>query len=205
MADWLTAPGDTTAPPGPRPNLCTIPGVELVKVGRWQASTGEWSPSAADLAAAVAAHRAGALRKPVLHLGHDGPMRDGAPALGYVDNLRTADGGQTLLGDLVNVPAAVATLIPHAYPDRSVECLLDYEAPEGTRYALVLTGLALLGAAAPAVETLKSLQDVGELYGVPVAATGRRVILAAAPNRSRPQAVAVAAARRRRTHRITNH
>lgn len=205
VADWLTAPTDTSAPPAPRPNLRTIPGVELVRVGRWEASTGEFAPTPADLVAAVAAHRAGVLRKPVLHLGHDGPMRDGAPALGYVDNLRTADGGQTLIGDLVNVPAAVATLIPHAYPDRSVEALLDYRTPEGVTYSMVLTGLALLGAAAPAVETLKSLQDVGELYGVPVAATARRVILAAAPNRSRPQAVAVAAARRRRrTHRITH-
>lgn len=188
----------------PTPDLRTIPGVELVRVGRWEASTGEWSPTADDLAAAVEAHRAGILRKPVVHLGHDGPMGDASPALGYVDRLRLADGGQTLLGDLVNVPAAVAKLLPHAYPDRSVEALLGYEAPDGTTWPLVLTGLALLGAAAPAVETLRSLQDVGELYGVPVAARARRVVLAATPNRSRPLAVAVAAARRRRTHRIRN-
>ena len=189
----------------PTPDLRTIPAVELVRVGRWQASTGEFAPTAADLAAAVEAHRAGVLRKPVVHLGHDGPMGDAAPALGYVDRLRLADGGNTLLGDLVNVPAAVAKLLPHAYPDRSVEALLGYEAPDGTTWPMVLTGLALLGAAAPAVETLRSLQDVGEVYGVPIAASARRVVLAATPNRSRPLAVAVAAARRRRTHRIPNN
>ena len=51
----------------PTPDLRTIPGVELVRVGRWEASTGEWSPTADDLAAAVEAHRAGILRKLDLH------------------------------------------------------------------------------------------------------------------------------------------
>lgn len=186
----------------PAPDLRTIPGVELVKVGTWQASNCEWTVTPADLAAAVEAHRAGVLRKPPIHLGHDGPMGDGAPALGYVDNLRLADGGATLVGDLVNVPASVAKLIPHAYPDRSVEALIDFEAPDGSTHALVLTGLALLGAAAPAVETLRSLQDVGEVYGMAVAA--RRVVatITTAPDHQ-ARTVAVAAARRRRTRR--NH
>ena len=187
----------------PARGLRTIPAVELVRVGRWEASTGEFAPTAADLAAAVEAHRAGVLRKPVIHLGHDGPMGDAAPALGYVDRLRLADGGNVLIGDLVNLPASVADLIPHAWPDRSIEALIEYEAPDGTVWPLVLTGLALLGAAAPAVETLRSLQDVGELYGVPIAASARRVTLSARPA-SHARAVAVAAARRRRTHRITN-
>lgn len=108
-------------------DLRTIGGIELVKAGTWQASTGEWTVTAEDLAAAVEAHKVGVLRKPVIKLGHEGPMRDAAPALGYVDNLRLADGGKTLVGDLVNVPAAVAKFLPHAYPDRSVEALRNYE------------------------------------------------------------------------------
>ena len=82
----------------------TIRGVELVRVGTWSISTGEWTVTADDLASAVAAHRAGVLRRPVIKLGHVGPMRDASPALGYVDNLRTADGGTTLVGNLVDVP-----------------------------------------------------------------------------------------------------
>lgn len=202
MTEWLAAPADP-APAPPRPALRTLRGIDLVKVGRWAASTGEFNPTAADLVAAVEAHRAGVLRKPVVHLGHDGPMGDAAPALGYVDNLRVTDNGQTLVGDLVNVPAAVAVLVPHAYPDRSVEALLDYTAPDGRRWSMVLTGLALLGAAAPAVASLRSLQDVAALFGVPVAATGRGVAVRLSTGPARPLAVAVAA-RRRRSHRTPN-
>lgn len=183
------------------PDLRTIRGIELVKVGNWATSTMDWTVAAEHLAAAVEAHRAGVLRKPVLKIGHTDPRFDGGPALGYVDNLRLASGGATLIGDLVNVPGAVAKLLPHAYPDRSVEALVDYEAPDGHTWPLVLTGLALLGAADPAIETLQSLQDVGALYGVDVAA--KRVVLAT--NRGaydRARAVAVAAARRRRSQRL---
>lgn len=189
------------------PDLRTIQGVELVKTGRWKISTGEWRVTAADLASAVAAHRAGILRKPVVKLGHTG-MGDAAPALGYVDNLRTTDGGDTLIGDLVNVPAAVAKLLPMAYPDRSVEALRHYTDHTGRTWPLVLDGLALLGATAPGVGALKSLQDVGELYGV---AASRVSIPAPAP--ARPHIIAgtarldtrvrVAAARRARTQRPT--
>lgn len=187
------------------PDLRTIRGVELVRVGTWQISTGEWAVTTDDLTAAVLAHRAGVLRRPVVKLGHDGPMRDAGPALGYVDNLRTADEGRTLLGDLVNVPGPVAKLLPHAYPDRSVEALVDYTAPDGRVWPLVITGLALLGATAPGVDTLASLRDVADLYGVDLAASARRVVVAAAPPRGTPgdraRAVAVARARRTRTHR----
>lgn len=186
-------------------DLRTIRDVELVKVGKWETSTGEWIVTAEDLAAAIEAHRAGVLRKPVLKLGHIAPMRDAAPALGYVDNLRLID--ETLIGDLVNVPRAVAALLPTGYPDRSVEGLIDYEAPGGKVWPLVLTGVALLGASAPAVESLRSLQDVADLYEAGDVAASRRVVLAAAVmhpedhDARRQRAVQVAAARRRRNHR----
>lgn len=184
------------------PDLRTIRGIELVKPGVWMTSTGEWTVTADDLASAVAAHKANAAgRKPVIKLGHTG-MGDAGPALGYVDNLRI-DAAGTLVGDLIGVPAAVAKLLPHAYPDRSVEALLDHNG-----HKLVLTGLALLGATPPAVDTLRSLQDVAQLYGVELAAaSGRRIIVAASAFHSnhdpaRARAVQVAAARRRRTNRL---
>lgn len=192
------------------PNLRTIRGVELIRAGKWRIRTGEWTVTPDHLAAAVEAHRAGVLRKPVISLGHDGPMRDAAPALGYLDNLRLADGGNTLIGDLVGVPKGVADLLPHAYPDRSVEAVQDYEA-DGRTWPLVLTGLALLGATAPGVPTLRSLQDVGALYGVPMAASSgaRRITIAASTFHpdlaaaARQRAVVVARARRTRQHRLT--
>lgn len=182
--------------------LQTIRGVELIKVGSWETSTRDWTVTPEHLVAAIDAHRAGVLRKPVIKIGHTDPRFDGGPALGYVDHLRTTDAGATLVADLVNVPASVAAVLPHAYPDRSVEALVDYQSADGRSWPLVLTGLALLGAADPAVETLTSLQDVGALYGVDIAA--RRIVLATNPGTAgRSRAVAVAAARRRRTHRFT--
>jgi hypothetical protein len=186
------------------PDLHTLRGIELIKVGTWSPNCpdGDWTVTPEHLAAAIDAHRAGVLRKPPLKIGHTDPRFDGGPALGYVDHLRVTDGGTTLVGDLINVPGAVAKLLPHAYPDRSVECLVDFTDQAGTAWPLVLTGLALLGAADPAVETLQSLQDVGALYGIDIAA--KRVVLASNHgDQHRARAVAVAAARRRRIHRIT--
>lgn len=187
------------------PDLRTIRGVELIKVGHWDPAVcpGEdgWTVTEADLAAAIEAHRTGVTRKPVLKIGHEDPRFDGSPALGFVDNLRLTDQGRTLVGDLVDVPAAVAKLLPHAYPDRSIEAYVDFTDQQGTVWPLVLTALALLGAQAPGCESLRSLQDVGVLYGIDVAA--KRVVLASDPRPDRARAVAVAAARRRRIHRLT--
>ncbi len=185
-------------------DVTTLRGVELINTGSWDASTGPFIVTPADLEAAVAAHRAGILRKPVLKIGHTDPrfnadMFDGAPALGYVDNLRIVNGGRTLVGDYVNVPAGLAALIPYAYPDRSVEALQNYTAADGTVYSLVLTATALLGATPGAVDTLQSLQDVGALYGV---AAKQVALHCHTGSLSSDYAVAVAAARRQRTHRL---
>jgi hypothetical protein len=177
-------------------DLRTIRGVELVKVGTWDISSGQWTVTAEDLAAAVAAHQAGVLRKPVVKIGHEDPRFDGGPALGFIDNLRVTADGATLVGDLVGVPAAIAKLLPHAYPDRSVEALVDYEAPDGSTWPLVVTAVALLGAEAPGIDNLAAVQD---LYGL---AAKRRIALAAGHRtHDRARAVRVAAARRRRAHR----
>lgn len=186
------------------PNLVTIPGVEIVKVGSWDCASGPWTVTAADLAAAVAAHRAGILHRAPIHLGHDTEMRDGSPALGFLDRLRTTDGGNTLVADLVGVPRAVAAVIGAAYKDRSVEALIDYEAPDGTIWPLVIQGLALLGGTRASIPTLAALPDVLDLYDI-AASSARRVVVAAMPpsHHDHARAVAVARARRNRTHRIT--
>lgn len=187
----------------------TVRNVELLKVGRWECSNGTFDFTAEHLAAAVEAHVAGVLRKPPLKVGHDDPRFDGGPALGYVDNLRLTDGGTTLVGDLVNVPSALAKLLPYAYTDRSIEAIYDYRDGDGRVWPFMLTALALLGASAPAVRNLKSLQGVADLYDVAAAHRGRPVAIAASafhpadPDARRRRAVAVAAARRRRSHHTT--
>jgi hypothetical protein len=183
----------------------TVRDVEILKVGTWDGARGTFTITREDLESAVEFARAGILRPAPLKIGHDDPRFDGGPALGHLDNLRVV--GDTLLADLVNVPVGVAKLLPHAYRDRSIEGVFDYRDGTGRTWRFVVTACALLGERAPAVHTLKQL---GELYGVDVAAVGtagRRVIVAAAAfhpedlDARRWRAVQVAAARRRRTNR----
>jgi hypothetical protein len=188
-------------------DVTTIPNVELVRVGVHDAMTGEWSVSRQDLADAVAASKAGIVRDPVIKLGHEGPLSGGAPALGRVVNLRTANAGDVLVGDFVDVPRALAAVMPKAWPSRSVEALLDVVTDDGRTYGCVLTAVALLGAVEPGIPNLAEVSDVAALYGV--AASGPGVVMASIPSprgrspAARSRAVAVARARRTRTHRLT--
>ncbi|MDV8065540.1 hypothetical protein R4P64_03380 [Rhodococcus sp. IEGM 1366] len=150
-------------------DLRTIPGVELVKTGTWEISTGTWHVTAELLAAAKASHESGTIPRPIVKLGHVDERFDGEPALGYIDNLQIRDDGNTLVGDLVGVPAWLATIAASAYPNRSVEAVHDLEF-DGTAHPLVLTAVALLGVTKPGISTLTSLADVRELYDVAASA-----------------------------------
>lgn len=154
----------------PRPALVTVPNVELAKTGGpWETTTGKWDPTPDDFAAAVAALSDPAVRAAVVKLGHTDSRFDGQPTIGRVCNLRTTDNGCTLVGDLVGVPAWIAEILPTAWPSRSVEGEYGYITASGAKHRFVLTGLALLGIAFPAVETL---DDVAALYGVAAADSG---------------------------------
>lgn len=150
-------------------NLVTIPGVELMRTGTWNISTGTWTVTPETIQAAITSHESGVLRKPVIRLGHNDSRFSGDPAVGYVDNIRASLDGETLLGDLVGVPQWLGDIMASAYPDRSVEGLSDYTAPDGSNHGFVLTGLALLGVTRPGVESLRSLQDVARLYDIAAA------------------------------------
>ncbi len=156
-------------------DLVTVPGVELMKVGTWKIhqggddKDGSWTVTPHLIQAALAADAARVLRRPTIRLGHSDSRFTGDPAVGYVDNLRAADDGQTLLGDLVGVPQWLGDIMASAYPDRSIEGLSDYTAADGSHHDFILTGLALLGATRPGVESLQSLQDVARLYDVAAA------------------------------------
>lgn len=177
------------------PESRTVRDVELVKVGTWNTMTGTWEVTPADLRSILAADHAGALRKPIVKLGHTDPRFDGEPALGHIDNMRLTDGGNTLVGDLRGVPAWLADAMPTAYPDRSVEVVVDYKAADGRQWPLALTGVALLGIVRPSITNLASLQQ----QLVAASASGHIVLARHQPDRSR--LVTVAAARRRRLHR----
>lgn len=154
-----------TAPP-----LSSWRNVDLIHTGSWAISSGKWDASREDLAAAVAALDCPAVRRPVLKLGHE--VQDtGQPAVGWIDNMHLANQGYTLRGDYVGMPGWLGPILPSAYPDRSVEATYDYRCQLGHTHPFVLTAVALLGVTPPGVGTLKSLQDVADLYGVTASAS----------------------------------
>jgi hypothetical protein len=154
----------------------TIRDVELVSVGTWAASTGVTKVTRADLESMLAAHADGLVDHAPVKLGHVSPLNDdlgdGAPAYGWVTptGIRpNAAGVDTLVGDLVGMPAALAEVAPTAYRRRSVEIAWQVTTAGGKTYPAALVGVALLGAAAPAV---KGLADLVALYAEAPAAIG---------------------------------
>lgn len=148
-----------------RPAVRTVPNVELVRTGTWDASTGPVTWTTSDLLSAVAAFDDPGYTRPVVKLGHVDPRFDGQPTVGRIANPRMSDDQQTLLGDLVGVPTWLADILTEteAYPSRSIEGTFGLETGSGNRHQFALTAVALLGVTAPAVSTLA---DVATLYGM---------------------------------------
>lgn len=141
----------------------TLKGVELVRAGTWGGMTGQATITEADLADTVRAYHDPEIDRAALKIGHDGDLNlgTGQPAAGWIENLRLSADKKTLIGDLTSIPTKLASIIPTAYRRRSVEMSKGVTTPSGKRYLAALTGLALLGAKAPAV---KGLADVLEIY-----------------------------------------
>jgi|GEM_PF-6319134 len=98
------------------------------------------------------------LRVP-LKLGHNKqqPLTDGMPALGELSKIWIDENG-TMIGEATGMPDIVSKAIKgKLYRDVSIEASFDVT-HKGTDYGAVLTGLALLGADLPAVNTLSDLQ-----------------------------------------------
>jgi hypothetical protein len=151
-----------------------LAGVELVTAGiEWPAMTGSVTVTGEDLAAAVtAANDDPHIQVPRLKLGHESevngelaivdPFRDlgdAEPAFGRVVNLRLENDGAVLVGDFVDVPVWLADAMPSAFPNRSAEWNWDVTTPGGKQYSIVVTAIALLGTALPAVQDLEDLQS----------------------------------------------
>lgn len=155
------------------PVLATVPGVELMHTGQWDAMTGTHTFTAEDLAAAIAALDCPAVRRPILKFGHDTFHGQGLPALGSVGNMRLKNDGRTLAGDYVGVPGWLATVddnglsvLSSAYPDRSIEGEWNYRCQIGHLHPFVVHAVALLGVERPGIGTLPSLQDLAATFGV---------------------------------------
>jgi hypothetical protein len=151
------------------PATVTIRNVELVRAGTWDASTGRVTITPADLDDIVSAGADTEVDHGPVKIGHTGAwatLGDSAPALGWLDNLRRV--GNSVVGDLIDVPARLAAIMPKAFRRRSVELLGGpngpVTTPSGRSYRMVLAGLALLGVQAPAV---KGLADLLALYDAP--------------------------------------
>lgn len=140
-------------------------GIEIARTGTWKTSTGEWNCTRDQLADAVRAQKSGKFRSPILIArGHTDSRfasdrqvdADGEPALGQVKNLRTAEDGDSLIGDLL-IPDWLDQELPAVYPSRSIEADLGVETPDGQRFGMVMSGLALLGVTRPAIQPLAEL------------------------------------------------
>lgn len=130
--------------------------VEVFAVGTWNG----YRFTAEDLQKMVASfealHGAGYLDAP-LKFGHNDeqPVTDGAPAIGWVDRLYIKD--DKLMATFADVPQVVYDAAK-ARRYRKVSIELDFDVKhKGVMYPYVLTGVALLGADLPAVNTLADL------------------------------------------------
>jgi len=93
-----------------------------------------------------------------LKLGHNAkqPMTDGQPALGWLDKIWVV--GNKLMARFVDVPEIIFEAISKKlYKKVSVELMPDV-AYKGDKFNYVLSGVALLGADIPAVNTLSDLK-----------------------------------------------
>jgi len=159
-----------------------ITGVELAKVGRWHGGDSRGRAQVlditpADLASAVAAYEhamsvggASAADVPI-KLGHAmaqevlgnlaDAIKDGAPAYGWVGNLRLENDGRSLVGDFLRMPAKLAGMMTSgAWRRRSIEFGRDVKwpfMPDGKVFPFVMAAVAALGATAPAIVGLRDI------------------------------------------------
>lgn len=164
----------------------TLKDVPLVSTGTYKLASGETTFTADDLASAVLASKDATVPAPRIKLGHtdkrfeSDPALDGEPAFGTAQNLTLSDDGQTVIGDLANVPAWLADSMSSAYPGRSVEGGFGYEAPSGHKYKFAISNLALLGTEWPGVTSLPDLQETLAKNGSPndIEAKSERLVMA---------------------------
>jgi hypothetical protein len=83
------------------------------------------------------------------------------PSLGTIQNMKTVNGGHTLIGDFYGLPGWLAAILETAYPARSIEGGNWKNPANQKEYDMCLTAVALLGVAGPGCT---SLADLAELF-----------------------------------------
>jgi hypothetical protein len=128
---------------------------EIFAVGKWNGM--DFSVEDLKLIA-TAFHTLGDRHQVPLKMGHNNeqPMTDGQPALGWVVDVYVE--GDKLIGEFSDVPDLVSEAFDKKlYRNVSIE--LDFGVEyKGSYFPMVLSGVALLGADLPAVNTLDDLQ-----------------------------------------------
>lgn len=139
--------------------------VPICRVGEWSGLNGKATITQDVFDSVIAASQDNEIDQGRVKIGHISALNtalgDGAPAFGWIERPRMDPDGVTLRGDIKNVPKKLADLVGAAYKKVSVEIRKNVTTPSGKQYPHVLSGLALLGASAPAV---KGLDDLVSLY-----------------------------------------
>lgn len=144
----------------------TFRGVQLARTGTYRASTGTFTLVREDIDNMVDAYNQlkGKIDIPI-KLSHDKEQL--IPAAGWIENLRRS--GDNLMGDYVNVPDEVASMIESgALRKRSIEAARNVVLA-GKKWPMALTGLALLGSELPAIDGLEDLSKMfasGQVVGL---------------------------------------
>jgi len=131
--------------------------VEIFAVGRWNGMDFD----IADLMDfAISFSKLKEVHKVPLKMGHNDeqPFTDGQPALGWVDDVWVDKPAGKLMAKFIDVPDIVGAAIEKGlYKHVSIEADFGVE-HSGSFYSNVLSGVALLGADIPAVNTLQDLR-----------------------------------------------
>ena len=126
---------------------------EIFAVGKWNGMS--FNAAALDDFVSAFDTLKSVLRVP-LKLGHEDkePLKKGQPALGWVEKIWRK--GNVLMGRFTDVPDVVYSAMQKRYPKVSIEASWNVRY-KGDLYKRVMTGVALLGADIPAVNTLDDL------------------------------------------------
>lgn len=143
-------------------------GVPICRVGDWNPLFGDGNITREELKSVVESSRDPEVDTPRVKIGHvsslnSAALGDGAPALGWIENLRMDDDDVTLLGDLVDVPKKLGGLIGKAYREVSIEMRRKIRTPSGKKYPAAMRALALLGLSPGAVKGLGSFDNINAI------------------------------------------
>ena len=154
--------------PEDKPTLYSIKDVPIFEAGEWKGGSLKYSvdrlqqivESANELKDRIV---------PYIFLGHSGAKgterRSGQPAVGHLENVRLT--GKRIVADLMAIPKQVYELIRSGgYKRVSAEIAHNWKDTVNDKmHERLLTGLALLGAEHPAVNTLPTtIADYSQLY-----------------------------------------